>query len=118
GHVEPAVEALAVLGAHLQRGGDEVRCARVPNTEEVAQRHHDTGRLGAVPVHLQHQLAQIVVVPAVGLPAVGGCHGHPDVVDRAGPGDLGEGDGLPRTYGQPIVVAATAVPAGGPLPAV
>ena len=64
-HREVAVEAVgtehaevARVDRHHQRR-EEAR-ALLPEAEEVAERHLDAGRLLAVPVRAQHQVAQVV----------------------------------------------------------
>jgi hypothetical protein len=102
GHREPAVEALAVLGAHLERQRAEVARARVAHAEEVAHGDVD-GWFGLpVPPRPQHHLAQ-----EVGLVAG---DGDPDVADDTGTRDLGEHGFLARLDVEPVVVAARAVP--------
>jgi hypothetical protein len=60
GHVEKGIEGLAVLGAHLQRGGDEVPCAGVANSEEVPDWDQHARLLLAIPEHLEDEPAQEV----------------------------------------------------------
>jgi hypothetical protein len=106
GHGEVAVEALAVLRAHLQRQTPEVLRLGVAHAEEVTDRRLDARLALAVPVGAEDDLAQVVG-------AVAG-NGHPYVGDDPGTGGLGDGDGLAGSDVKAVVVAAGAVVAGKP----
>ena len=104
GHGEPAVEALAVLGAHLQGERDEVPAQAESEAEEVSQRDLHARGLLPVPVHSQHRLAQLV--------GIGGERHQrdPDVLHTAGAADLPEAGGLSGLDLERVRVAPRAVP--------
>ena len=108
GHGPPAVEALPVLGAHLEGGGDIVVGDPVADAEEVADGNLDAGVLLPVPVCPEHQLPE---VPLVAAP-----DGDPDVLDAAGSLHLGEDRRLPGGDHGEVLVPAGPVVAGDPPP--
>ena len=91
GHVEEGVEGLTVLGAHLQRGGDEVPCASVADSEEVPNWNQHAWLHLSIPVHLEDEPAQEIRLGGGGGPTlalVG--NGDPDMIDGARAAYLGK----------------------------
>jgi hypothetical protein len=103
-HREPAVEAPAVLRAHLQRRGHEVPAEPESDAEEVAERRLDRRRRLAVPERAQHGRPQLVRLVRQRH------HRHPDVPDDPGPRDLTEHVRGPRRDGHAVDVPAAPIP--------
>src|SRR5215212_229852 len=117
-HVEKAVEGLAVLRAHLQGCRNEVPRAGVADAEEITYWHEHARLFLSIPVHLEEQPAQEVGLDGLRAPVhvlIG--DGDPDVVYGARGIYFGQGRTRSGLYGEAVVVAAGAVPAGGSLSA-
>lgn len=113
GHREEAVVggregpfgAAAFPEDHIQRQGNKMAAGGVPDAEEIAIGDAHAGVFLTIPMHFEHQFAQVLRGVAAG--------GHPDVTDATRAFDIGQHVRLARRYYSEIAVGAASIPAGG-----